>query len=518
MTRNTVCEACADAVDAQGNRRFITHCPFKYHSCDMGDRMADGIGYGVSEVRCSYYPGDEGDPDHQDLDPNLCGEGGQECSLDACDAGYLGPRCDYMRIYTGCGTHWKSIDSDERSAGQENEEGEVGGQSGHFIERTAKMGRTWYNDDGHTPGQSYKTTKEAIINYNSAGTGEEFRDMRSFMVWCMDLCDEYPECTAFELDDDGTTYTESGPLDPMTGGPAGFAPEVKPDTQCRLYNGPTNPDDMVERDCYANIRRQSEADIIDVMRARSQQAEWMQPFLLDVNDNGTPDDTSDDCSLDCGSAGEDCTSRVWCPSKNACIESHVEPCPLCDGPGICSDGYSTDAVNCSVAHCTFNDGPTDSSIDSLEACLNLCGEADDPLVIGQAFGSDGSMRVANVLAVSAERCPDDICEVADLKRCKWYEAGEAQFTENTCDPNGCGPNFQYCYLEDECIRSELLETEGSSVDVIRGPHGCNNGDRFTDDVGYDDSVWYGPQDDSGLLYSGVYDREAVVDFVNASGR
>jgi hypothetical protein len=570
ITRNTICEACADSTNADGERRAISHCAFSDHLCDQGERMPGEMnGYASSEVRCGYYPGEVSDDNDArraarfkalGINPvtaaDMCGEGGVECTLDACEPGYLGPRCDYLRIFTGCGTHMKDMseiraNGSRRTTDENGEEidDEVQALAGHFIERTAKMGRNWYNDDGHVPGQSYKTSKEAIVNFSTAlqGTGPDTRNMRSFMVWCMDLCDEYPECTAFELDDGGDSYVSSGPLDPMAGGPAGdeangLPAGVQADSVCRLYNGPSQPDDMVDRDCYINIRRQSEADVIANLKRRAEaDGTLVDPLtgapvltsLLDFldfgkDDNGTPDDANDDCELACGGDGSDCASMVWCPSKQACINTTNEPCPTCTGEettAVCSDGFSATQQACEMAHCSFNDSIEGTAgITTREGCLALCGAGEHEEIVNQTAGRENpNVQISRVYSTEMERCKDvegrRVCPLVSINRCVWYDAKDnagavlaATWTEATCDPSGCGPDFQWCYLEDTCMRSELLETSDSNEGQIKSPLGCNNGFRLSNNVGYDDTMWYAAGSGSELLF-GAYTGGSL-DIVN----
>merc|ERR1719456_672620 len=51
-----------------------------------------------------------------------CGDDDRnECNIDACEDGFLGPQCQYAKVMSGCGTDY-------------------------YVERTAKKGKSWYDD------------------------------------------------------------------------------------------------------------------------------------------------------------------------------------------------------------------------------------------------------------------------------------------------------------------------------------------------------------------------------------
>ena len=94
---------------------------------------------------------------------------------------------------------------------------------------------------------------------------------------------------------------------------------------------------------------------------------------------------------------------------------------------------------------------------------------------------------------------ENVCPLIGINVCKWYAAGESQWVQG-CDPKGCAPGFQWCYFEDKCMRMERLEAESDERSDIRLSLGCNNGSRYSGGVGYDDTMWYSPQET--LQFSG----------------
>jgi len=71
-----------------------------------------------------------------------------------------------------------------------------------------------------------------------------------FIAWCMLLCDEFPDCTGFEIGDEGDDWDKTGE-----------AKLTKPNSLCSLksfaFGSITAPENL-GLDCFANTRRQSE--------------------------------------------------------------------------------------------------------------------------------------------------------------------------------------------------------------------------------------------------------------------
>jgi len=121
-----------------------------------------------------------------------------------CEAGYMGKQCHYMQTHADCGV----------GAG--------------YRERTAKTGKF-----------RGKTNDE-------------------YIAWCAMLCDEFPDCTGFEIDDYGDDVNAMNENTKLT----------KPNSLCSLKNmnfgSVVNPSDP-SKECFANTRRQRETVWRDVL-------------------------------------------------------------------------------------------------------------------------------------------------------------------------------------------------------------------------------------------------------------
>jgi len=117
----------------------------------------------------------------------------------ACEHSFYGKTCDYWRTYGDCGT----------GAG--------------YHERTSKTGKF------------------------KGSTNEDF------IASCMLLCDEMPDCVAFEIDDGGESWDK-----------AGHNKLMKPNSVCSLKNmnfGSVATPSDTSKDCFANLLRQPEANV-----------------------------------------------------------------------------------------------------------------------------------------------------------------------------------------------------------------------------------------------------------------
>jgi hypothetical protein len=121
----------------------------------------------------------------------------------ACEADFYGKQCSYWRTYADCGV------------------------GPGYRERTVRTGKFRGSTDGE------------------------------FIAWCMLLCDEFPDCTAFEIGDEGDDWNAPGD-----------AKLTKPNSLCSLKNIATGtitvPEDL-QKDCFSNVARQSEANIRTIM-------------------------------------------------------------------------------------------------------------------------------------------------------------------------------------------------------------------------------------------------------------
>jgi len=121
----------------------------------------------------------------------------------ACEEDYYGKTCDYWRTYADCGV------------------------GPGYRERTVRTGKFRGSTDGE------------------------------FISWCMLLCDEFPDCTGFEIDDEGDSWDA-----------AGDAKLTKPNSLCSLKSfahGSVTAPENVAKDCFTNTRRQSETNWRKIM-------------------------------------------------------------------------------------------------------------------------------------------------------------------------------------------------------------------------------------------------------------
>jgi len=124
--------------------------------------------------------------------------------------------------------------------------------------------RYWrtYADCGVGPGYRERTAKTGKFRGQSNN---------EFIAWCMMLCDEFPDCVGFEIDDGGDTWIR-----------AGTAPEeadvtqrqslTKPNSLCSLKHLPSGSltafaDVDLGKDCFSNVRRQREDDLRTLLEA-----------------------------------------------------------------------------------------------------------------------------------------------------------------------------------------------------------------------------------------------------------
>lgn len=112
-----------------------------------------------------------------------------------CSEGWIGETCEYMRSPVDCGTNT-------------------------FRERTAFRG--------------------GFFDDNNGVEGDNFA---SFVSWCKNLCNDFSDCTAFEVRN------------------AGWDEEVTEDTICALKDTPTTLGDNADLNCYSRLSLNDEAAI-----------------------------------------------------------------------------------------------------------------------------------------------------------------------------------------------------------------------------------------------------------------
>jgi len=242
---NAVCKPCASIVQANlyGKKELVTgeieHCAIENTRCSndgLWFRAAIGIDDDTIERAKAY---ESTGKDEKDFDmtgashrmvlsycatedkKGACGDSGL-CNLEACDAGFMGPNCQYVKAFTSCGADYVS-------------------------ERRAKKGRKWFDDNGAMDFDLYYVQKE----------GE--RTPADFIVYCMMMCEENPFCHAFEIRDDGTELDQSGDW------------TVKEDTICRLFRDvkliSDDKEPEPEKDCWVNMERVDKANIINQLES-----------------------------------------------------------------------------------------------------------------------------------------------------------------------------------------------------------------------------------------------------------
>jgi len=134
-----------------------------------------------------------------------------------CEDGYSGAQCHYLQSHADCGV----------GAG--------------YRERTVKTGKF----RGKTNNQ--------------------------FIAWCMMLCDEFPDCTGFEVEDFGVDVNELNADTKMT----------KPNSLCSMKNmefGTVLQPYDANKECFANTRRQSEVNWRAVLAGTSPEITVPKPM------------------------------------------------------------------------------------------------------------------------------------------------------------------------------------------------------------------------------------------------
>lgn len=197
--------------------------------------------------------------------------------MDACQNGFMGPQCQYTKIYSAC-------------AGDANSDN----KGDYLAERTAKKGRKWFDD--------------SPLDMDIHFPGDNKRSDNLWLAWCMRECEENPFCHAFEIEDGGDSAEESGKW------------EVVAKTTCRLFKNtqvcPEFEDNFepdYSKDCYVNVKRDPE-----VLARANACPKPMHP--KDPPGVLTPVVRKPDkCDTYKGES--------WCPQLEACIDRTSTPCP-----------------------------------------------------------------------------------------------------------------------------------------------------------------------------------------------
>lgn len=172
----------------------IDNCPMENHRClPNGSPFQAAMGLDAATMRkAAAHEAD--DLAHNDFagelalaerrmimsqcayDHKSCGDDGK-CNLEACDNGFVGPSCQYLKTTMACTT-----------------------DDGHEViaERAAKSGKKWFDDSPLGVDVFYE------------GMNNNKRTPKDFIVYCLVQCEENPFCNAFEIEDEGTDYTRSG--------------------------------------------------------------------------------------------------------------------------------------------------------------------------------------------------------------------------------------------------------------------------------------------------------------------
>jgi len=130
-----------------------------------------------------------------------------------------------------------------------------------FYGETCSYWRT-YADCGVGPGYRERTVKTGKFRGETNG---------EFIAWCMMLCDEFPDCMAFEIYDMGDTWDEAGSADAERD-PTIKQSLTKPNSMCSLKHIATGSVTAfatfdLTKDCFSNIRRQREDDLRTLLSA-----------------------------------------------------------------------------------------------------------------------------------------------------------------------------------------------------------------------------------------------------------
>lgn len=180
------------------------------------------------------------------------------------------------------------------------------------------------------------------------------RSPKDFLVFCMAACEENPFCNAFEVEDGGDNFRQSGSW------------EVGPTTTCRMYSAvEISETSDPGRDCFINHERVSIPSLPEDFEAG--------PALC-VDEPGQRDCVPS-CREGCDQWCDSVAGETWCEAEGRCLNAAEVPCmgpkdlshscppgeAYCYCDGTCGDPstrtcamYSHDASNPGVV--TWGDG------------------------------------------------------------------------------------------------------------------------------------------------------------------
>lgn len=145
---------------------------------------------------------------------------GDDAVCNDCKEGYYGPKCEYEKSFSACGT---------------------------ITTRERKVDSLGYEGD----------TNEEFVNF------------------CLELCEEFPDCMAFEVTDGGDWMTESGDND-LYQSPGHLAR----DKSCHMKSAYSRLTSQYEYDCYSNLIRQGDA--FREPGGYDEETEWMLWYQAEV--------------------------------------------------------------------------------------------------------------------------------------------------------------------------------------------------------------------------------------------
>jgi hypothetical protein len=188
--------SCTDCTTQAGDQYTVWHCD--------STGFKDSLHADCSDCQDGEYLFAECSDSSDTVCPDCtgianCGEGSVRCSDSTdstcveCSDGFYGDTCCYEKQYSACG----SMTTRERRADQ----------------------------------------------YGYEGNSNE-----EFVTFCLELCDEFPDCMAFEVEDGGESYEQSGDNALSTKG-----------AKCHFKSSFTQLTNDFTQDCYSNICRQGES-------------------------------------------------------------------------------------------------------------------------------------------------------------------------------------------------------------------------------------------------------------------
>jgi len=230
--RDTICVDCTDATERPG-----------YYESERCDPTGTTDAVWTLCTQCF-----EGEWEH-----TLC-----QLSTDTiCPPCYPINHCKAVDTMCSLGTDEENNDSICVGPGSDTKDGPHFACQEDFYGEQCAYWRT-YGDCGSGPGYRQRTVKTGKFR------GETNLE---FISWCMMMCDEFPDCMAFEVGDEGAAWDGPGTA------AAERDPEekqimTKPQSLCALMDVPLGSTQLpsdTSKDCFSNIRRQREDAARSVM-------------------------------------------------------------------------------------------------------------------------------------------------------------------------------------------------------------------------------------------------------------